>query len=48
MQILDFSTVSRRRFEGINGLLHFPIICRLEVVPHFSSGIVERAKRERA
>ena len=23
-------------------------VCRLRVVPHFSSGIVERAKRERA
>ena len=37
------------RWEGgreKRGLCH--IMCRLRVVPHFSSGIVERAKHERA
>ena len=27
---------------------HRPVWCRLKVAPYFSSGIVERAKRERA
>ena len=29
-------------------LTSFTTLCRLQVIPHFSSGIVERAKRERA
>ena len=31
-----------------HAFLYFFFKCRLRVVPHFSSGIVERAKRERA
>ena len=42
----------RERFNNSLIILEFTRIClednRLRVVPHFSSGIVDRAKRERA
>ena len=47
---LPSSQVPVRRFRRPTGSMHFggPFLCRLRVVPHFPSGIVERAKRERA
>ena len=39
-------SIHNSHLVGVNGCLN--IARRLRVVPHFSSGIVERAKRERA
>ena len=41
----DLSLISK---VGVFGTRKWPIDARLRVVPHFSLGIVERAKRERA